>query len=77
MPNPLYLKVMKTTLSEYNTLRSDEKEEFATEARQRIAELSNDPEAYKELTDHTEVPESAVPEFKRNKRKKFDSKGDN
>jgi hypothetical protein len=75
MPNPLYLKVMNTTLSEYNTLKSDEKEEFATEARQRIAELSNDPVAYTELTNNTPVPESAIPEFTRNKRKK--SKGDN
>lgn len=69
MPNPLFLKVMKTTLSEYNTLNSDEKQEFTDEARQRIAELSNDPAAYTELTDNVPVPESAVPEFKRNKRK--------
>lgn len=75
MPNPLYLKVMKTTLSEYNTLSSDEKDEFVKEARQHIAELSSDPDAYTELTDNTPVPESAVPEFKRNKRNR--SKGDN
>lgn len=74
MPNPLYLKIMKTTLSEYNTLSSDEKDEFAKEARQQIAELSNDSAAYTELTDNTPVPASAIPEFKRNKRGR--SKGD-
>lgn len=73
MPNPLYLKVMKTTLSEYNTLSPSEKSEFTNEAVQRIAELSDDPAAYTELTDHTPVPESSVPEFKRRKTKKGDN----
>jgi hypothetical protein len=69
MPNPLYLKVMKTTLSEYNTLSSSEKEEFEKEAKKQIAELSDDSGAYTELTDNTPVPESAIPEFKRQRRK--------
>jgi hypothetical protein len=57
---------------EYNTLTSVERDEFATEAKQRIAEISNDSTAYTELTDVTPVPE-----FKRRKRNSNKEKGDN
>jgi hypothetical protein len=69
MPSPLFLKVMDTTLMEYNMMTPSQKQEFTDEARQKIAELSNDPVAYTELTDVTPVPE-----YKRNKKR---SKGDN
>ena len=45
MPSPLFLKVMDTTLMEYNMMTPSQKQEFTDEARQKIAELSNDPVA--------------------------------
>lgn len=76
MPNPLYLKVMDTTLMEYNTMSPTQKEEFTTEARQKIAELSDNPEAYSDLTDNTPVPEYKRPN-KRSRKTPESEKGDN
>lgn len=72
MPNPMYLKVMTATIQEYNMLSPTEKDEFVAEAKQRIAEISDNPTAYTELTDNTPVPEQQRPTF--TKRKK---RGDN
>jgi hypothetical protein len=68
MPNPMYLKVMGATLEQYNMLKPDEKEEFATEAKRLIAEISDNPTAYTELTENTPVPQQERPNFKRKKR---------
>jgi hypothetical protein len=71
MPNPMFLKVMEMELQEYNTLTPSEKEEFQNEARQRIADISNDPEAYTALTNTITEPGVRVARnFKRNKRNK-------
>lgn len=71
MPNPMFLKVMEMELQEYNTLTPSEKEEFQTEARQRIADISDNADDYTALTKTIVDPGARVPRnFKRSKRQK-------
>ena len=57
MPNPLFLKAMGVSLSEYNTYSDTKKERFQKAAIKKIAEISQDSAAYTELTNAVENPE--------------------
>jgi hypothetical protein len=58
MPNPLFLKAMGVPLSEYNTYSDEKKARFQRAATKKLAEVSNDPAAYTDLTNATENPET-------------------
>ena len=58
MPNPLFLKAMGVTLSEYNTYSDEKKGRFQRAAVKKLAEISNDPAAYTDLTNAVENPEA-------------------
>jgi len=62
MPNPLFLKAMGVSLSEYNTYSDEKKARFQRAAVTKIAEISKDPDAYTELTNATENPETNADE---------------
>lgn len=56
MPNPLFLKVMKVPLDEYNTYSSEKKDRFQRLAQKKLAQLhESDINAYCQLTVENET----------------------
>lgn len=61
MPNPMYLKLLGVSLSEYNTYSSEKKERFQKLGQKRLAELSENPDQYDQFTTELAEPETEKP----------------